>query len=70
MLIVYQKVPIIFGEGRCENNIYILDLELTLHVWFTNKIDYILIVDNNMFRAVVLSFMQSMLPLIVCIPYL
>lgn len=37
---------------------------------YTNKIDYILIIDNNMFRVVVLSFIQSMLPLIVCIPYL
>lgn len=33
MLIVYQKVPIIFGEVRFENNIYILDLEHTFHVW-------------------------------------
>lgn len=33
MLIVYQKVPIIFGEVIFENNIYMLDLEHTLHVW-------------------------------------
>lgn len=46
-----------------------LDLEHTLHV-YRLQIDYILIWSNNMFKVVALSFIQSMLSLIVCVFYL
>ena len=71
MLIVHQKVPIIFGKVRSESDICMLDLEYIYYTFgFRNNIDYILIIDNNIFRVVVLSFIQSVLSLFVHVPYL
>lgn len=71
MLMVHQKVPIIIGKVRSESNIHMLDLEhIHCTFGFRNNMDYILIIDNNIFRVVVLSFIQSVLPLLVHVPYL